>query len=383
MKSRWRTLVRPERSDPGATPGFDEALALWLLGVLWAFACLWLAYIGSHDLLPGVLIGGLLALWGWRHVQWLWWFPSALVIASTVETVMPAETRGRLGALGLGDVLAIGVVAIALVRAIGLDRPLLPRTPVDRVMALALFSYAITTIAFMPHADPYAEFRRLMVAGVVFYAAVTIALRPGGARWAWGAFPLATALTGGHVLWTVLRHVPLADASLRAGEPMWGAAGGSWTLLLVALPLTAGLAVNAGHPRVRGLWSLALAGGTATAALLVATQRIPALTFALPVDAGGWMRAGLAAVALLALAHVAGRVRAFRPHEAPRWLAVQGVSMLCVLAVCSGVAMSGLALHLLAIAAGLAVGTLRSDLRSSRRTAAVAAVDSDEEGVAA
>ena len=382
MKSRWRTLVRPERSDPGATPGFEEALALWLLGVLWAFACLWLAYLGNHDLLPGVLIGGLLALWGWRHVQWLWWFPSALVVASTVETVLPADTRARLGALGLGDVLAIGVVAIALVRAIGLDRPLLPRTPVDRVMALALFSYAITTVTFMPYADPYSEFRRLMVAGVVFYAAVTIALRPGGGRFGWGAFPLATVLTGAHLLWSALKHAPVADPALRQSESMWGAAGGSWTLLLVALPLTAGLAVNAGHPKIRGLWSLALAGGTATAALLVATQRIPALTFAAPIGAGAWVRAGLATVALLALAHVAGRVRNFRPHEAPRWIAVQGVCVLCMLAVCSGASMSGLALHLLAIAAGLAVGTLRSDLRSTRRTSAVAA-EPGEEGIAA
>lgn len=370
MKSRWRTLVRPERSDPADTPGFDEALALWLLGVLWALACLWLAYLGSHDLLPGVLIAGLLALWGWRHVQWLWWFPSALVIASTLETVLPPDARGRLGALAYGDVLAIGVVAIALVRAIGLDRPLLPRTPVDRVMALALFSYAITTVAFMPHSDPYSEFRRLMVAGVVFYAAVTIALRPGGARWGWGAFPLATALTGTYLIWTSLRHVPLSDASLRAGEPMWGAAGGSWTLLLVALPLTAGLSVNAGHPVLKRLWSLVLAGGTIAAVLLVATQRIPALTLVCPTDVGGWVRAGLATAALLALAHVAGKVRRFRPHEAPRWLAVQGVCMLCVFAVFAQVALSGLALHLLAIAAGLAVGTLRSDLRSARRSAA-------------
>jgi len=59
------------------------------------------------------------------------------------------------------------------------------------------------------------------------------------------------------------------------------------------------------------------------------------------------------------------------------------VFMLCVLAVFAGVSMSGLALHLLAIAAGLAVGTLRSDLRSARRTAAAIPSDAGEEGIAA
>jgi hypothetical protein len=86
---------------------------------------------------------------------------------------------------------------------------------------------------------------------------------------------------------------------------------------------------------------------------------------------------------LLALAHVAGRVRRFRPHEAPRWVAVQGVCILCVLAVFAEVAMSGLALHLLAIAAGIAVGTLRSDLRTARRAAAMASDDASAEGIAA
>jgi len=71
MRHRWRTLVRPDAIEHHASPDAGEAFGVWMLGVLWALACLWLGYLGSPWVLPGALLAGLLALWGWRHFEWL------------------------------------------------------------------------------------------------------------------------------------------------------------------------------------------------------------------------------------------------------------------------------------------------------------------------
>ena len=69
MRERWKHLVRPEESELPASPDAGEAFGVWILGVVWVLACLWLGYLGSQWMLPGIFIAGLLALWGWLHIE--------------------------------------------------------------------------------------------------------------------------------------------------------------------------------------------------------------------------------------------------------------------------------------------------------------------------
>src|SRR5205085_4064484 len=91
MKDRWRSLVQPDAEHPHPDPG--EAFGVWMLGLLWAMTCMWLGYFGNHWVLPGMLLAGLLALWGWRHPEWLWWFPTVLVVATVLEPLLPLPLR--------------------------------------------------------------------------------------------------------------------------------------------------------------------------------------------------------------------------------------------------------------------------------------------------
>ena len=95
MRNRWRSIMRPDAEEHHVSPNPGEALGVWLLGILWAMVCLWLGYLGSHWVLPGVLLAGLLALWGWSHMEWLWWFPVALVVATLIEPLSPLPVRSR------------------------------------------------------------------------------------------------------------------------------------------------------------------------------------------------------------------------------------------------------------------------------------------------
>src|SRR2546425_11500690 len=138
MRERGKHLVRPEESELPASPDAGEAFGVWILGVVWVLACLWLGYLGSQWILPGIFIAGLLALWGWRHIEWLWWFPTVLVVATMLEPFAPLPIRGRFGPLVYIDLLTVGVAVVALVRSVGLSRPLLPRTPLDGLMLAVL-----------------------------------------------------------------------------------------------------------------------------------------------------------------------------------------------------------------------------------------------------
>src|SRR5258705_13848553 len=120
MRQRWRTLIRPEGDDHMGSPNPGQALSVWVLGALWALACLGLGYLGGFWIVPGVLIAGLLALWGWRHMEWLWWFPVVLVVATLLEPLSPLTLRSRFGPLVYVDLLAMAVALVALVRSVGL-----------------------------------------------------------------------------------------------------------------------------------------------------------------------------------------------------------------------------------------------------------------------
>src|SRR5262249_33743792 len=115
MIRRWQSIVRPvESHGPAhATPSPAEAFASWMLGTLWALLCLWLGDLGTHSLVPGVLVGAVIAVWGWRHLEWLSWLPVAVVVAVLLEPLAPQALRGRFGPMVYVDLLMVGVSVVA------------------------------------------------------------------------------------------------------------------------------------------------------------------------------------------------------------------------------------------------------------------------------
>ena len=368
MRHRWRTLVRPEAIEHHTSPDPGEAFGVWMLGVLWALACLWLGYLGSPWVLPGALLAGLLALWGWRHFEWLWWFPAVLVVATMLEPLSPLPMRSRFGPLVYIDLLTIGVVLVSVVRAVGLGRPLLPRTPVDGLVIATLAGFTVSM--FLPGARERTlmDLKQFLVLVVVFYATTTVASRPRGSRWVWIAFPLASALIGLHAILELGRGGNGFGAAVRVADLVWGSRHGVFNALLVALPVTAGLALSAGQSRARVVWMLAAVAGAAGLGIHLARGGV----FAdLRLSGRAWTphdlcRTGLAWITLSIVGWLALRVRAGRLHEGPRWLAVTLTLGLFGALELAGSLLSGPALALLAVASGLVVGTLRADRRAMR-----------------
>ncbi len=368
MRHRWRTLVRPDAIEHHASPDAGEAFGVWMLGVLWALACLWLGYLGSPWVLPGALLAGLLALWGWRHFEWLWWFPAVLVVATMLEPLSPLPMRSRFGPLVYIDLLTIGVVLVSVVRAVGLGRPLLPRTPVDGLVIATLAGFTVSM--FLPGARERTlmDLKQFLVLVVVFYATTTVASRPRGSRWVWIAFPLASLLIGLHAILELGRGGNGFGAAVRVADLVWGSRHGVFNALLVALPVTAGLALSAGQSRARVVWMLAAVAGAAGLGIHLARGGV----FAdLRLSGRAWTphdlcRTGLAWITLSIVGWLALRVRAGRLHEGPRWLAVTLTLGLFGALELAGSLLSGPALALLAVASGLVVGTLRADRRAMR-----------------
>jgi hypothetical protein len=368
---RWRHLRHPERTEPPGTAGLVEALGVSVLGLLWALVTLGLGASGHHALGPLLLLAGLLALWGWRGADWLWWFPAGVVAGTLLELAWPPASAGVPGNLRWVDLLVLGVSVVAVTRSIALRRPLVPRTVLDPVAAGLLVLSLIEVVLDRPGAVP--GLRRAAVMVAVYYAAASIASRRGGARWVWPAFPLAAAVLGVQVvLWALggadaLRaHATLADAA-------WDAPHALAATLLVALTLTVGLALDAGRAGARAAWSAtALAGATGLALLLAAGAAL-----ATPPRADGLVTPAVAARALLALAalaiaaRTAWRLHLERAHEAPRWASVTVACVALALLLPFAAPYTGDATRLLAaVAAGLAAGTARADARTLRVPAA-------------
>jgi hypothetical protein len=341
--------------------------------VLWALVCLWLGYLGSHWVLPGVLLAGLLALWGWRHMEWLWWFPVVLVVATLLEPFSPLPVRGRFGPLVYIDLLTIGVSVVAVVRAVGLGHPLLPRTPVDRLVLAILLLFGVSMAVPGAHDRVFTDLKQFTVHVVVFYATTTVASRPRGSRWVWTAFPLASALIGLHAVWAQFHGPDVLALHMITADRTWGSTHGVFNTLLVALPVSAGLALSAGKPSARWAWMLAALAGAAGFGLHLSRTRV-AYEQAFWVDRWTWFeicRAAIACAVLLVLARLAWKVRRGRMHEGPRWLAATLTFVMFAAVELSGSALSGPAVPLLAVAAGLVVGTIRADGRAVRSGRAI------------
>ena len=368
MRHRWRTLTRPDGADPIASPNAGEAFGVWMLGVLWALVCLWLGYLGSHWVLPGVLLAGLLALWGWRHMEWLWWFPVVLVAATMLEPLSPLPMRSRFGPLVYIDLLTIGVTVVAVVRAVGLGRPLLPRTPADRLVAAVFGLFALSMFWPGAHDRAFMDLKQFVVRVVVFYATTTVASRPRGSRWVWVAFPLASGLIGAHAIWSLFQGPNLLAVHVSAADRVWGSIHGVFNTLLVALPVSAGLALSAGRPSARWVWMLASLLGAAGLGLHLGHTHV---AHEQAMWLGRWTpfevcRTAIAWIVLSSMARLALQVRRNRMHEGPRWLAITLTFMMFAVVELAGSALSGPALSLLSVAAGLVAGTLRADRRAIR-----------------
>ncbi len=370
MIRRWRALLRPEMAGQPASPSPAEAFGGWMIGTLWALFCLWLGDVGTHSLVPGVLLGGLFALWGWRHIEWLFWLPPVVVLAVLVEPLMPSPLRGPLGPVEYVDILMLGVLAVALARSLAFRRRVTPRTPLDlawvALLALCGLEAAITRGA----PGPLATLEHALVAALVYYAAAAVAGRPGGSRWVWPAFPVAAALVGLHGLGAWLLGPEVLVTHVRLADARWGATHGLFGAALAAAGVSAGLALDGGSRAGRRVWSVAAAAGVLGLCVHLATQRVVGAPrpWTGPQDVVRALTVSLAGGMLVALAVMSWRFGRARPAERPRWTALALTFLLMPLAQAGAEALSGPAAQLLlATGGGLVMGARRAAARDAAR----------------
>jgi len=370
MIRRWKTLMRPaESAAPAASPRPADAFGVWMLGTVCALLCLWLGDLGTHSLIPGVLVCGALAILGWRHFESLFWLPTLVVVTTLAEPFAPLSARGHFGPLVYVDVLMSAVLLVGVVRALTLRRRLFPRTPVDLVLLGLVLTAALAVLVEPRGGAALLQLKSLTVTVLVFYAACAVAGRAGGARWVWPAFPLALTLVGLHALWAAGRGSAVLEAQTRAADSVWHSREGLLVTLLVALPTSLGLSMDAGHRVARRLWQAAATIGAVGIAIHLwvggpIEARTPALG-PVPLEV---LMLGFAWVALALLARRAWTLATLRPAESPRWIAIAFTCLAMPLLPLLGLPSNGAAgRFLVAIAGGLIVGTLRAVARDARR----------------
>jgi hypothetical protein len=365
MNHRWRHLRDPAQPGDAVPVRPLEALGLSVLGLLWALVTLGLASMGLHLLAPLSLLAGLVALWGWRGNDWLWWFPATLVVAALLELRWPLTVGTGPAAIGYIDltVLAVGVVSVA--RALALQRPLVSRTPLDPMAAGLLIAGFVGVL--VGGRGAVLDLKRIALAVAVFYAAAAVASRRGGARWVWPSFPLACTLAGLHAAWVVWVEHGTFDLPDQ-GTATWGSRNALVLAIVVSLVVTAGLALDAGRRRARHAWWVAAAVGVAGLVAVAVSGGLAGgmvLASPRPIDLA---ESALVLAALVVSARLAWRIARARPHERPRWTAVGLVFIgLAWLLPFTHPFTGPAARQLSAVAAGLAVGTARADARPARR----------------
>jgi hypothetical protein len=290
------------------------ALAVWALGTAWALCCLWLWRIGPNELIPVALLGALLTLWGWRSVRWLHWFPPVAIVASLLDLAAPLPAAAAPAGLGYVGMVAFAAVLLACARLLALGRMPIAGRP-HEVSATLIGALGLG----LALATSGSSARACAAALVAFAAAVAMAARPTGERRVWVAFPLTALLVGAHAMWAASSGLIELLAQSRVADFEWGAPHALLQLLVLTLPVTAGLALDAG-PSLRTIARVALVVGAAGLVLHVLADRWLPPSLDLAALTAGPATMGIAAATLVFLALAVGRLGTTGGIARPRWL---------------------------------------------------------------
>ena len=361
MIDRLRSVLGTPGSKPGVVPSAGEALAAWALGTAWALCCLWLWRIGPGELVPVALLGALLTLWGWRSVSWLHWFPPVAIVTSLLDLVAPIPAETAPGGLGYTGMIVFAALLLAFARLLSIGR--LPIAGRPREVAATLIGALGLGLAFVTAGSS----ARACVTGlVVFGAALGMAARPTGERRVWVAFPLTALLLGVHAIITVRHGFSGLLAQSQLADLAWGVPRALAQLLLLTLPVTVGLAFDAG-PTLRTFSRVAAVAGIAGLALHLLSQPslLPHIELAALTPADGTRFIALATILFLALA--VGRLGVTGGIARPRWLGLAASLVVASIGLVWGrLIVTGTAQVLLAFAVALA-----SAVRTAERRARV------------
>lgn len=346
----------------------SAASAAWMLGPVCALAALWLGDVATGSLVPGAVIAAGLAALGSRRIGWIVWLPLVAVVASVLD---PLPAPGRFGPVIYLHVMLAGLVVLAAVRGLALGRPLVPRTSLDRGLAAIVALSALALVPAAGRAEALRSFERITATAVLFYAAVAATRRPGGAARVWPAFPLAAAMLGAHAAVVAIVAPGALAAHARAANATWAS---SWVLLgalVISLPVSVALALEA--PRARGRVVLGAAAGLSAAGIVLHLELRPALAHAVR-----WARfedpivfSKLAVLGILfsAASREAWRMRRLRSRERARWT---GLSLSLALATAmlwiDGSLRGPTVEMLVAAGGGLVLGSARAEAAERRAT---------------
>lgn len=357
LRDRFGSPASGERD----TPQIGEALAAWALGTAWALCCLWLWRIGPGELVPIALMGALLTLWGWRSVKWLHWFPPVAIVATLLDLIAPIPAAAAPGGLGYVGMIAFTALLLASARVLALGHVPIAGRPKE--VAATLLGALGLGLALATAGAPA---RACGVGLVAFGAALGMAAHPTGERRVWVAFPFTALLLGLHALWAALHGAPVLLEQSQLADVEWIVPHALAQLLLLTLPVTIGLALDAG-PSLRWFSRVAAIAGIAGLILhfIVDPALLPAIRFAAVIATPGKRYVAVATLVFLALA--VGRLGIGRDGARPRWIGL-AVSLLIasVLLVWGRLIGTGTAQVLLAFSVALASAVRTAERRARK-----------------
>lgn len=319
MKRRISSLFHPEDPGHAAATRSGEAVALWLVGLLWMIVCVVVARLNLVALLPAVLVGGVILVWGGRRLANYLWFPLTATAALLAEPLASVDTGWHAPLLTHLDLVVLAVVVLVPMRAVVRHRhgiSFLMRPPTMRIV---LVVGALVGLQVFGADGVAAGLRSGARALAAFAVSLVICSRPRRADGLWRAVALlAVAIVGGVSLAMTQGGLPSAVDFVRRVDGSWHGPRALLTTLLFAGPVTLGYALDRSRRVAR--WGLALVALSAFA-----------LAGTLVVTGAGWwsLRDGASvtdvfrfmAVGVLLVAGVAGalRVGSARPAERGVW----------------------------------------------------------------
>lgn len=305
----------------------------------------------------------------WRRKDALAFFPLVAAAAPLADLLAPLPVATICGPLLWVDLVVLGVALAWAMHALPREAAHVPGTPIDRLLLALVALLTLAALAPERHERSLADLKALAAAGAAFYVTAAVTDRARHARRVWPAFPVVAGILGVQALWGAVQGGAALAATARQADALWRSEHALLNALLLAAPVSLGLALDPGRRTTRwlslaaglvgmaGILCHALRGG-ATPEVNVFTRLNDPLQFSLTM---------VVLILCLSLGRFSLHAVQWRPRQSVRWVALGSAFVLLSLLELWWPVLSGSPVRqLVAVGGGIAVGRLRSERAYTR-----------------
>jgi hypothetical protein len=310
------------------------------------------------------LLGGPVTAPAWKGKDLLPFFPLVAALAPLLDLGVPLRVATLCGPLLWVDLVVLCVALAWLVRALPRQAARVPGTPIDRLLLALVALIALAALAPERHDRSLADLKGVAAFVAAFYVTAALTSRVRHTRRVWPAFPVVAAILGAQALWATARGAGALAAASRRADGLWHSEHALLNALLIAAPVSLGLALDQGRRSAR---ALSLAAGLAGTAGILCHALRGGITLGQDVftrlnDPLQFSLTMVVLIVCLSLARFSFHAVRWRPRQSVCWVALGSAFVLLSLLELWWPVLSGSPVRqLVAVGGGVAAGRFRSE----------------------